>query len=448
MKKKFNFKISVWQYLALGYLALIIVGCLSLLLPFAAKDGTSTNFIDALFTAVSATCVTGLSPLNVGAHWSMFGQIVILILIQLGGLGFMTFVSMVFRLLRGRVGVYERKAFMASAGSEKYIGLGKLIRRIFIGTAVFEVLGAILLSIRFVGDFGWGTGIYFAIFHSISAFCNAGFDLFGQVGQSSLTAYITDPLVILTISALITVGGLGFCVWGDIADCKCNPKKFQLNTKIVLIVSTILYVLSVCLFLIFEWNNTDYADYHFGEKLLAALFCTVAPRTAGFYSTNLVNLSESGYVLTIILMFIGGNSGSTAGGIKVGTFAVIIMGMLAVFRGRRDINMGKKRIEHTLLSQALAIFAACLMMVMLASLMICAFEPEESSKSVLFECVSALSTTGLRLNLTPKLGVASKIVLILLMYAGRVGILTLALALGEKHVAAEVRKPIDKLLIG
>ena len=220
MKKKFNFKISVWQYLALGYLALIIVGCLSLLLPFAAKDGTSTNFIDALFTAVSATCVTGLSPLNVGAHWSMFGQIVILILIQLGGLGFMTFVSMVFRLLRGRVGVYERKAFMASAGSEKYIGLGKLIRRIFIGTAVFEVLGAILLSIRFVGDFGWGTGIYFAIFHSISAFCNAGFDLFGQVGQSSLTAYITDPLVILTISALITVGGLGFCVWGDIADCK------------------------------------------------------------------------------------------------------------------------------------------------------------------------------------------------------------------------------------
>ena len=448
MKKKFNFKISVWQYLALGYLALIIVGCLSLLLPFAAKDGTSTNFIDALFTAVSATCVTGLSPLNVGAHWSMFGQIVILILIQLGGLGFMTFVSMVFRLLRGRVGVYERKAFMASAGSEKYIGLGKLIRRIFIGTAVFEVLGAILLSIRFVGDFGWGTGIYFAIFHSISAFCNAGFDLFGQVGQSSLTAYSTDPLVILTISALITVGGLGFCVWGDIADCKCNPKKFQLNTKIVLIVSTVLYVLSVCLFLIFEWNNTDYADYHFGEKLLAALFCAVAPRTAGFYSTNLVNLSESGYVLTIILMFIGGNSGSTAGGIKVGTFAVIIMGMLAVFRGRRDINMGKKRIEHTLLSQALAIFAACLMMVMLASLMICAFEPEESSKSVLFECVSALSTTGLSLNLTPKLGVASKIVLILLMYAGRVGILTLALALGEKHVAAEVRKPIDKLLIG
>lgn len=448
MKKKSKFKISVWQYLALGYVAVIIAGSVLLILPFATVQGEATSYLDALFTAISATCVTGLSPYNVGAHWSLFGQITILLLIQLGGLGFMTFVSTVFMLLRGRVGMYERKAFMASAGSGQYSGLGKLIKRIFLGTLIFELAGAILLAIRFVGDYGWADGIYFSVFHSVSAFCNAGFDLMGKYGGQSLSGYVCDPLVVLPLSALIIVGGLGFCVWGDIADCKCNPKKFQLNTKIVLLVSSVLIVISTALYMVFEWNNRFYSGFNFGEKLLASFFNSVAPRTAGFFTTPPDTLSESGHVLTIMLMFVGGSSGSTAGGIKVGTLAVILMGMLAVFRGRRDINIGKKRIEHTLLSQALAIFAACLMIVMVAALTMCAIEPNLPAKDAIFECVSALSTTGLSVDLTGDLSAWSKIILMLLMYAGRVGILTLALALGEKRTASEVRKPVDTMMIG
>lgn len=448
MKKKFKLKLSVWQFLALGYLAVIILGSLLLVLPFAAKDGQPTRYIDALFTATSATCVTGLATLDTGAHWSLFGQIVILLLIQTGGLGFMTFVSTVFLMIKKNVGQYQRKAFIVAGGGGKNSGIKTLIKRIFIGTAIFEFAGAFILCFRFVPDFGWGNGIYFSIWHSVSAFCNAGFDLMGAVGGSSLSAYVTDPLVVLTLCTLIFVGGLGFLVWEDIIDTRCNPAKFQLNTKVVLFVSAIIILLSTSLFLAFEWNNPVYEGFNFGEKLLASIFNATTPRTAGFYTTNPADLSESGQILTVLLMFIGGNSGSTAGGIKVGTLAVILTGMFAVFRGKRDINVGNKRIDHSLVSQALAIFAACLMLIMVATLAICAIEPELPAMSALFESVSALTTAGLSLNVTGNLSMASKIILILLMYAGRVGILTLALALGAKRSAADIRKPMDTLMIG
>jgi len=449
MNKKFKLKISVWQFLALGYLAVILLGSALLILPWATSNGNSTSYLNALFTATSATCVTGLTPYDTGTHWSLFGQIVILLLIQTGGLGFMTFVSVVFILFRHKISIYQRNLFVASAGGEKKLnGVSKLIKRIFIGTTAFEFLGACLLSIRFIPDFGAAKGIYYAIWHSVSAFCNAGFDLMGKEGSLSLMQYATDPLVTLTISVLIIIGGLGFCVWGDIADCKCNPRKFKLNTKIVLLVSGLLLVIPTVLFMIFEWNNSAYAEYNFGEKLLCAIFNATSPRTAGFFTTNPAELSESGYLLTLMLMFIGGSSGSTAGGIKVGTFAVILMGMIGVFRGNKDINIGKKRIEYSLLSQALAIFAACLMLLVTATLIMCAVETDISAKDALFECVSALGTVGLSLGITPILGVASRIILMILMFAGRVGILTLALAVGEKRSAAKIRKPVDNLLIG
>lgn len=447
MKRSFKYKVSVWQFLALGYLTVILLGSALLSLPFAAKNGEGTYYIDALFTATSATCVTGLSTLNTGAHWSLFGQIIILLLIQTGGLGFMTFVSTVFLAFRKSMGLYEKNAFIIEGGG-KQTGIKKLIKRIFLGTAIFEFTGAFILCFRFVPDLGWGDGIYFSVWHSVSAFCNAGFDLFGAYGGASLSAYVRDPLVVLTISTLIFIGGLGFCVWGDVTDSKLNPKKFQLNTKVVLFVSAIIVVVSVSLFLASEWNNPVYADFNFGEKLLAAIFNSATPRTAGFYTTNPAYLTESGQLLTVVLMFIGGNSGSTAGGIKVGTFAVIIMGMIAVFRGRRDINIGKKRIEHSLLSQALAIFAACLMLIMVASLTLCAIDPEITAMEGIFECVSALTTAGLTLGITENVSLASKLILMLLMYAGRVGILTLALALGAKRTTADVRKPVDTLMIG
>ena len=448
MKKK-KFRLSVWQTLAIGYFIVILIGSLLLFLPFATVEGEHTNYIGALFTATSATCVTGLTPYATGTHWTLYGQIVILVLIQLGGLGFMTFVSSLIMLFGRGMGIGSRRALMASAGGEKFFGLRSLVRSILIGSAIFETLGAVLLCIQFVPDFGWGQGIYYAVFHSVSAFCNAGFDLLATIGSSSLSEYALNPLVNFTICGLIIIGGLGFCVWGDVIRCRFRFSKFQLNTKVVLVTTLILLVLPTFMYLGFEWRNPTYDGYNFWQKLLLSFFNATTPRTAGFYTTDPTTLSDSSYLLTVILMFIGGSSGSTAGGLKVGTFAVIVMGMVGVFRGHRDINIGKKRIEYSLLSQALAILMACLMFVLTATLAICAIEHGAHFQAVLYECVSAMGTVGISMNLTPYLtSVWSYIILILLMYAGRVGILTLALALAKKRKIPDVRYPVDTMLIG
>lgn len=436
--------------LALAYLLGTLLGSILLILPFATKSGQSTSYLNALFTSVSAVCITGLSPYDINTHWTLFGQLVILFLIQASGLGFMTIVSAAFLIFKRNMSTGSKNAFILDSRGNAN-GVLVLLRRIVVGTLLCETVGTLLLMIRFIPDFGAGKGIYFSVWHSISAFCNAGFDLMGSAGGEfvSLTGYATDPLVTLTLTGLIILGGLGFCVWGDVIDCRFNFKKFQLNTKAVLAVNFVLIVSGTALFLLFERDNPSYAGYNFGEKLLVSIFNAATPRTAGFATTDSSTLSDSGVLLMVILMFIGGGSGSTAGGIRVGTFAVIVMGMLAVFRGRRDINIGKKRIDYSLLSQALAILAACLMIVMTGTLIICAVEPSSMGlKEILFECVSALSNTGLSMSVTPRLTAASRIVIIILMYAGRVGILTLALALGEKRTADEIRKPVDTLLIG
>lgn len=443
-------KNTVWQTLALGYLFVILIGSALLILPFATAEGENTSYLGALFTSTSATCVTGLTPYQTGTHWSLFGQITILMLIQLGGLGFMTFVSSILLFFRRGIGLGNRQILMASAGSGKLAGLSTLVKRIVIGTAIFEFTGAAVLCLRFIPDFGWARGIYYSVFHSVSAFCNAGFDLLSYENFGSLSYYATDPIVSITICVLIIMGGLGFCVWGDVLDCRCRFKKYQLNTKVVLIVSLILIISATFLFMLFEWDNPSYADYNFWQKLLAAFFNSVTPRTAGFYTTEPSTLSESGYLLTVVLMFIGGSSGSTAGGLKVGTFSVIIMGMVGVFRGKRDLNIGKRRLEYSLVSQSLAIFAAMLMIIIVSTLSICAIERSEiaSFETVLYECVSAICTVGLTINLTPHLAAFSKIILIVLMYAGRVGILTLALALNKSSKEPEIRYPVETLIIG
>jgi trk system potassium uptake protein TrkH len=423
------------------------------MLPFATKTGERTTYLNALFTSTSATCVTGLVPYDTNTHWSLFGQIVLILLIQTGGLGFMTLVSVLFKIFKHNMGLNERQALMQSAGEGTLSGIRLLIRRIFIGTAIFEGLGAILLSIRFIPDFGVARGIYYAVWHSISAFCNAGFDLMGGTFGGtfvSFTNYATDPLIVFTLAFLIIMGGLGFCVWGDIVDSKGAPKKFQLYTKVILISNGLLIALSTLLFYLFERNNPNFADYSTGENWLIAFFNATSPRTAGFNTIDLSTLSDSSYLLTLMLMFVGGSSGSTAGGIKVSTLVVILMGMIAVFRGKKDINIGNKRVDYSLVNQALAIFAACLIIVMTATLAICAIEtnPDITFQRVLFETVSAMGTVGLSLSLTPTLTAFSKIILMLLMYTGRVGILTLALALGESKQVSSVRQPLETLLIG
>lgn len=455
MELRRKHKLTAWQYLSLGYLTVIIIGTILLCLPFATKNGEDTSFTNALFTSTSATCVTGLVPYDTNTHWTIFGQVVILALIQLGGLGFMTLVTLIFQLIGKNMGMHERKILMLSAGEEKRNELKRLFKRLLLGTLIFESLGAILLSVRFTQELGAGKGIYYAVWHSVSAFCNAGFDLMGGVFGSdkfvSLTRYATDPLVSLTVCALIITGGLGFCVWDDFVVCKGNYKKFKLHTKIVLIFTAVLLISSTLLFLLFDYRNPAFANYSFGERLLVSFFNAVTPRTAGFNTIDMSTLSDASYLLTVMLMFIGGSSASTAGGIKITTLFVIIMGMVAVFSNKRDIEVGKRRIHNTLLRQALAVFVSCLFLIMTATLAICFLEATNETatlQAVLFETVSAMGTVGLSLGLTPTLSPLSKYILIALMYAGRVGILTVALAFGEKKNTAEIRKPVDTLLIG
>ena len=441
---------SVWQYLALGYLIVILVGSILLVLPFAARDG-QTSYLDALFTSASATCVTGLIVFDTATHWTVFGQIVILCLIQLGGLGFTTFVTVLFMMVKhGNLGLYEKRAVLQSLGSNKLKGFGVLIKRIVIGTIVMELTGALLLSIRFLQDFDVAHGIFYAVFHAVSAFCNAGFDVLGRAyGEyASLSHYASDPLVVLVISALIIVGGLGFCVWGDVFDVRLKLKKCHFYTKFILTVNSAVLFVSIALFLLFERDNAAFGS-NFGEKLLGAIFSATTARTAGFNTVSLESLSQSSYLLTVILMFVGGSSGSTAGGVKVSTFAVVLMGMWANLRGRRDIVLGRRRLDHAIVGQALAIFASYLTLVLISTVTILAIETQAEFSVVLFETVSAIGTVGLSMSLTPTLSAASRIILIVLMYMGRVGVLTLSFALRAKKPEPEVRKPlVDTLYIG
>ncbi len=445
---------STWQFLALGYLGVILAGAALLLLPFATVQGESTSVLGALFTSTSATCVTGLVAYDTGSHWTLFGQIVILCLIQLGGLGFMTIVSTLLRLFGRSMSLFGSKAMLAASGASNRNDIRRLFYHILIGTGCFELLGAVLLAIRFVPQFGAERGIYLAVWHSVSAFCNAGFDLMGSVSGGakfvSFTGYATDPLVTLTLAGLIIIGGLGFCVWEDVIAKRGRFQKFTLHTKLVLSVTAGLLLVSTLLFLFFE-RDGFLAEHTFGNKLLISFFNATTPRTAGFNTVELTGLSDSGYMLTMILMFIGGSSASTAGGIKITTVFVILAGIIAVFRGKQDIELGRKRLSNKLVHQALAVLVSCLVFVLVAALTICAIESHNfdiTAKEVLFESFSAMGTVGLTLGITPSLLGASKIILMILMYAGRVGILTIALAFGEKRDTHNTKRPLDNILIG
>ncbi len=452
MKFKVKRRMSVWRYLALGYLLLILFGSFLLVLPFAKQSGewgTFADYVDGLFVATSATCVTGLTPVVTAEHWTTFGHVVIICLIQIGGLGFTTLVSILFMAIGGKsFGLYERTAMVQSVGESKLTGVKKLVKRILLGTLIFETAGALLLMIRFIPDYG-AIGIWYGVFHSISAFCNAGFDIIGPV---SLVDYARDPLVSLVICFLIIIGGLGFCVWGNITDCKGNPRKFSFYTRIALIGTAVLLTVGTSLFMVFEWNNVSYAGFNFGDKLLCSFFNATTARTAGYFTTDPATLSNSGTLLMIILMFIGACSGSTGGGVKVSTFTVILVGMFSVMRGKKDITIGKRRIDQSTLSQALAVFVAYLCLTITATLLINAIEPDAvaSFSAVMFETVSAIGTVGLTQALTAKISIVSEFILIVLMYLGRVGILTFAFALKrrKKGEAAAVRRPVDTVFIG
>ena len=440
-------KLNTLQFLALGYLTTILAGSILLCMPISSKSGEFTNFFNSLFTATSATCVTGLVVYDTFAHWSIFGQVVILILIQLGGLGFMTVITLIFMLFKRKIGLFERVVLMQSAGSYNLSGIIKLIKKIVIGTFIFETTGMILLATRFIPLLGVGKGIYYALFHSVSAFCNAGFDLMGCMEQfSSLTYFYSDPVVSLTITGLIIIGGIGFIVWSDLWQTRFRFKKFQLHTKIVVVYNGFLIIFGMLLYLVFEYNNA-FSGMTFGQKLLCSFFQSVTPRTAGFNTCDITKLSESGSLLTVILMFIGGNPGSTAGGVKVTTVVIVFSNLLTSAKNGDETNIFNRRVSAKLIKQASSLFLVYLSAIILSTILILAVEPY-TIKQVLFEVTSAIGTVGLSYGITPHLTYASKTIIIFLMFAGRMGAFSLFSVFFSGTEKERLVKPEGKVLIG
>ncbi|MEA5024505.1 Ktr system potassium uptake protein B [bioreactor metagenome] len=441
-----KFRANSIQMIALGFAGIILIGTLLLSLPAASRDGASLPFIDALFTSASATCVTGLVVHDTYTQFSLFGQIVILCLIQIGGLGFMTVATLFLMMARRKIGLAERGVLTESVSAFQIGGIVRLIRRIIICTAIVEGIGAILLAIRFCPQMGVATGVYYAVFHSISAFCNAGFDLMGRFAPyTSLIPYQSDVLVNLTIMTLIVIGGLGFVVWDDIMEHKLRYVRYKLHTKIVLLSTAFLIIGGAILFYAMEQGNV-LAAMHPIDKLLASLFQSITPRTAGFNTVDTAALTEGGTVLSMLLMLIGASPGSTGGGIKTTTIMVILLATISYIRNTDDINIFHRRLENNTIKRAYCSTTIYIMLSILGIFLLITTQGLPA-KDAAFETLSALGTVGLSTGITRELDTLSRMVIILLMYSGRVGSLTLLMAvmMGTK---SKLRNPEEKIIIG
>lgn len=446
-KKKKKVKPSATRQIALGFAIIIVLGACLLTLPIATRTG-EMNFLNALFTATSATCVTGLIVADTYQNWTLFGQLVIIGMIQIGGLGFMTVGVYISILLKKKIGLHERETLHESVNSLSVAGVVRLVKKIVQGTFVIEGIGAILLAIRFIPEFGFGRGIYYSIFHSISAFCNAGFDLMGiQGAYSSLVYFEDDILVNLVIMGLILIGGIGFIVWNDIATNKWCFKKYLLHTKIVLVSTTVITVIGTILFLILE-NDYVFAGMSMKEKFLGAAFSCVTPRTAGFNTVDTAALTDASKFLTMLLMFIGGSPGSTAGGAKTTTMVVLFFYAIAMVRNHEDINLFGRRLTTEVVKKANAVVVINLSLIAIAAMSIMAMQPALSFVDVMFEVLSAIDTVGMTTGVTRDLNGISRVILILLMYCGRLGSLSFALVFAQKNTTDCVRLPQEKIIVG
>lgn len=435
------------RVIAIGFAAMIIIGALLLMLPISYKGEGHVTLLDALFTATSASCVTGLVVADTYQNWTIFGQLVILSLIQIGGLGFITIGVYIAVLFKKRIGLSQREAIHESINTIEIAGVVRLTRKIIKGTILFEGIGAILLSIRFIPEKGPVKGIYYGIFHAISAFCNAGFDLMGdREAYSSLTAYESDILINVTIMGLILIGGLGFIVWDDLYRNRWHVKRYLLHTKIVLFATLCLTILPTVLFLISE-RATVFQGMTVKEQILGALFSAVTPRTAGFNTVDTAALSEAGKMITIVLMFIGGSPGSTAGGIKTTTFVVMLVSAIAAIRSTYGTNIFGRRLEEDTIRKAATVFTINLGLAAAAviAIMMCHELPFEE---VLFEVFSAIGTVGMSTGITRELSALPRAILILLMYCGRLGSLSFALSFARKRVIPPVQDPVEKIVVG
>ena len=440
------------RLLALGFLALIILGAILLALPQAAASGRSIGLFDSLFTSTSAVCVTGLVAVDTGLTFSLFGQIVLLLLIQVGGLGFMVFATLIMSMLGHRISLRERLLIRESMNVSSLSGLVQLTWIYGLMALSIELLGAGLLSIRMIPLYGPGKGLWYALFHAVSAFCNAGFDLFGHF--ASLTGFAQDPLVLLAISLMIVLGGLGFSVILETLRAREGFRGLSLHTRIVLISTGVLLAAGTLFYLLAEGQNPGTLNGEtagFGAKLLNAFFQSVTMRTAGFNSVNLLSMNDGSKLFSCLLMLIGASPASTGGGIKTTTVAAVVLLVISVIKGENEVNLSGRRLSGELTHRALAVTAIALAMLFSGTLLIVLFEGGRFSLAdILFETSSAVATVGVSAIGSPHLTLASRIVLLPMMFLGRVGPLTLAAALANRQGSSKthIKYPEEQIMIG
>ncbi len=446
-KNKSIEKKSTTRLIASGFALIILVGALLLTMPVSNRSGQG-NFLNSLFTATSATCVTGLVVADTYQNWTTFGQVIILCLIQVGGLGFLTLGAFISVLLKKRIGLQQREQLHESVNTLEIAGVVRLVKKIVVGTVIIELTGAILLAFRFIPRFGVARGIYFSVFHAVSAFCNGGFDLMGVNEEySSLVAFEGDVVVNLVIVTLILVGGIGFIVWDDVMRNKWRFHKYLLHSKIVIATTLILTVVGTILFLFTE-NQASFAGMSPLEKLLGALFSSVTPRTAGFNTVDTAALSNAGKIITVVMMFIGGSPGSTAGGVKTTSIVVLLFYAGAMVLNREDINLFGRRLTEDVVKKANAVVIINFSLAIIAAVIIMTLQPLLNFEDVIFEVLSAIGTVGMTTGVTRSMCAVSRIVLIVLMYCGRLGSLSFALIFAQKKTSASVRQPQEKIIVG
>ena len=443
IRKKVLNQFSSARIILFGFIIMIFLGASILSLPVSSRSGEFTPFIDALFTATSASCVTGLIVYDTATHWSLFGKIIIIAMIQCGGLGVVTMITVFTQVAGKKIGLRDRATLQSALSAPQIGGIVKLTSFIFKGTIIIEMIGALLMFPSFMKDFGVTKGIYYSIFHSISAFCNAGFDLMGDVSKfSSLTKYQSDVMINISIMLLILIGGLGFLIWKDMINYKFDMKRYSTQTKMVLVMSVVLVIFPSVLFFF-----TEFSSLEIKTRILSSVFQAVTPRTAGFNTIDYTKFSDNGIAITIILMLIGGGSGSTAGGIKMSTVFILFATMCSVLKQDKEVAVFKKRIEPDIIKNAVAVFALDIFLFIAGSMIISGIEGF-SLKETMFECASAVATVGLTLGITPHLGIISKILLICMMYIGRVGGITLIFAAVNPKNNGNARYPKEQVAVG
>ena len=440
---KLKRRLSSFQIILLGFAGVILLGAFLLTLPISSKAREWTSFIDALFTSTSAVCVTGLVVFDTATHWSIFGQIVILLMIQIGGMGVVTIAVSIAVISGKKIGLFSRETMKNAISAPNVSGIVRLTGFIIKGIFLIELIGALVMMPVFCIDYGV-EGIWLAVFHSVSAFCNAGFDIMGtKSGEfSSITRYSAQPVINITIMLLVIIGGIGFLVWEDVCKHKWRIREYRTQSKVVLIVTVSLIVLPAIYFFFFEFG-----DLPVGKRIFASLFQSITTRTAGFNTVNLTAISDTGLYLMIILMLIGGSPGSTAGGMKTTTIAVLFSSAFSVFRKKDNAELMKRRVDDETVKTASAIFIMYITLFLLGGMVISAIEKLPITVC-LYETASAVGTVGLTLGITPTLKVASRLILILSMFFGRVGGMTLIYAAFGANKKQAAKLPTDTIAVG